>query len=174
MCSSTFSVPSVAPGILGPTIAAFPIGLLLGSPHVPDSSSEHTSPLKLQYFIQPEWFCVLGCLMMNPRWRNGSIGSKWHSFLIGMMSNLKDFLNREGVEEGDYFKALPSLNDALVQMYVRSAIGSMIIQEVYTCHHNCVQSSSHHRRQWEWILTEGQAFQTCATWFRPWNSPDSH
>lgn len=81
----------------------------------------------------------------------------------GMMSNLKDFLNREEVEGGDYFKALPYLKDALVQIYVRSAISGMVIQEVYTCHHNCVQSSSHHRRQWEWILTEGQAFQTCAT-----------
>lgn len=172
MCSSAFSVPSVDPGILGLTIAAFTLGLLLGSPHVSDSPSEPTSPLKLQYFIQPEWFCVLGCLMMNPQWRNGSIGSKWHSLFNRDAEEPQRF--SQSVKVGDYFKALPSLNDALVQMYVRSAICSMITQEVYTCHHNCVQNSNHHRRQWERILTEGQAFQTRATWFRLWNSLDSH
>lgn len=74
-------------------------------------------------------------------------------FLIGMMRSPRDFLNREGVKGGDYFKTLLSLNDTLVQMCRRSAICSMITQQVCRRHHTCVRNSSIHRRQR--VLTEG-------------------
>lgn len=55
-------------------------------------------------------------------------------FLLGTMRSPRGFLNREGGKGGDYLKTLLSLSDTLVQMCRRSAICSMMTQQVYTRH----------------------------------------
>lgn len=138
----------MAPGILGPTTVAFLIGLPLGqSPCARLFLRAYLSTKTLIFYAVRVILCV-----GLPH--DESLVEKWivlldlNDILMQMMRTLEDFLNREWVK-GDYFKTLPSWNDTLVQMYVRSAICSMTTQWVYTCHHNCVQSSSSsHRRQW--------------------------
>lgn len=153
-----FSGTSMVPGILGPTMVAFPISLPLGqSPCSRLFLWAHLSiKTPILYSIR-----VILCVGLP---HDESLVDKWIvlldlndiSFLMQVMGSLKDFLNRQGVMGGGYFKTLvpfiailewhPSTDMCKVSHLQRD---NLIGLHMPVSLHNCVQNnSSSHRKQW--------------------------